>query len=140
MSLAVFLLAWQGVFAFSGVQPRRWSEGRQERSPAFSAVLDNRSGQDLAEGRFLVRVHCAEGGTRAYTIVLRDLLRGPQGVEVTAYNSIGAVQACDGAVEVMSLGATPYDAAASPAFALFGCSVQEGGGARSSDLEGILDY
>lgn len=133
------LFLWQGLH-FSDVRAWRWSEGRGEFIPALSAEVDNRSGQDYAAVRLLVRVRCAEGGAREYQVQVRDVLLGRQRVEATAYDAIGAVKHCEGAAEIGVLEATPFPAGQRPAFAVFGFSMLMPDGRVSTDLEGILDY
>lgn len=140
MSVLVFALLWQSGFVFSELRPWRWSEGRGEFIPALTAVLDNQTGQDYATARFLVRIHCEGGGEREYRVVLREILMGRQEVEVTAYDSIGAVSHCPGQAEVVPLDLKPFAAQERPAFVVFGFSRQSPGQADSTDLEGILDY
>ena len=140
--MILFVLAWlaQPAFQFSAVQPWRWSEGRGEFIPALAAGLDNRSGQDFLSVRLLVRVACKDGSRREYSVAARDILAGPQRLDVTAYDSIGKVSWCDGAPEVIPLEAVPYPPQERPAFLLFGFSRLGRDGRSSSDLEGILDY
>ena len=140
MILPVLPLLLQSGFAFSEVRPWRWSEGRGEFIPALSAVLDNRTGQDFATARFLVRVRCNGGGTREYPVLLRDVLAGRQKVETTAHDAIGAVVPCEGASEVVPLETSPYPPQQRPAFVVFGFSALRPGQPPSTDLEGILDY
>lgn len=140
MILPVLALLLQSGFVFSEIRPWRWSEGRGEFIPALSAVLDNRTGQDFATARFLVRVRCSSGGTREYAVLLRDVLMGRQRVEATAYDAIGVVESCDGESEVVSLEVSPYAPQERPAFVVFGFSVQRPGQPPSTSLEGILDY
>jgi hypothetical protein len=137
--LALFL-SWQAGFVFSGIQPWRWSEGRGEYIPALSAVLDNSSGQDFATARFLVRVHCQQGGVREYPVLLRDVLMGRQQVEFTAYDSIGSVFWCPGPAEIVPVEAVPYPEQERPAFVVFGFRRFHGGERVPTALEGILDY
>jgi hypothetical protein len=137
--LALFL-SWQAGFVFSGIQPWRWSEGRGEYIPALSAVLDNSTGQDFATARFLVRVHCQQGGVREYPVLLRDVLMGRQQVEYTAYDSIGSVSWCPGPAEIVPVEAVPYPEQERPAFVVFGFRRRSGGERVPSALEGILDY
>jgi hypothetical protein len=141
MTFPAFLMLLQAGFVFSEIQPWRWSEGRGEFIPALSAVLDNRTGQDFLSVRFLVRVRCAEGGAvRDYPVLLRDILMGPQRVDATAFEAIGALSYCSGAPEIIALETTPYPEQQRPAFLLFGFSRQDPAGKVSTDLEGILDY
>lgn len=142
MTLAALalLLAAAPVFRFENVQPWRFSEGRQENIPALSATLDNLSGDDWAEARFRVTVACRAGGSRQYSVLLRDLLLGPQHVEATAFDAIGNVEACDGAASVDFLDGRRYDDASRPSYAVFGFSYQAGDDPASGGLAGILDY
>lgn len=140
MTFFALALLWQSGFVFSDVLPWRWSEGRGEFIPALTAVLDNRTGQDFATARFLVRVHCEGGGVREYPVLLRDVLMGRQQVEITAYDSIDSVSYCPGTPEVVPLDSAPYSGQQRPAFVVFGFSLQNRGAADSTDLEGILDY
>lgn len=140
MTFLALALLWQSGFAFSEVRPWRWSEGRGEFIPALAAVLDNQTGQDYTTARFLVRVHCDGGGVREYPVLLHEVLMGRQTVEVTAYDSIGAVAHCPGTAEVLPLQLTPYAAQEQPAFVVFGFSHRRPGQPVSTDLEGILDY
>ncbi|GEM_PF-2396937 len=140
MLYALWLLA-APLFHFEDVRPWRWSEGRQERIPALSASLDNQSGDDWAEARFLVRVNCSNGGTREYNILLRDVLLGTQKVEVTAFDSIGVVEACEGTPEIDFVSGRKYDDDKRPSYILLGFSMQYGDDDPPSlHLEGILDY
>lgn len=140
MTIVALALLWQSGFFFSEVRPWRWSEGRGEFIPALTAVLDNQTGQDFATARFLVRVHCSGGGMREYPVLLRDVLRGRQQVEITAYDSIGSVSYCPGTPEVVPLDSVPYSGQQRPAFVVFGFSRRNTGGEVSTDLAGILDY
>lgn len=140
MNFLFLALLWQSGFFFSEVRPWRWSEGRGEFIPALTAELDNRTGQDYAAARFLVRVHCDDGGTREYSVLLREILLGRQEVEVTAYDSIGAVSHCPGTAEVVPLDLTPFAGQERPAFVVFGFTRQSPAQQVSTELEGILDY
>lgn len=133
------LFLWQGLH-FSDVRAWRWSEGRGEFIPALSAEVDNRSGQDYAAVRLLVRVRCDGGGAREYQVQVRDVLLGRQRVEATAYDAIGAVKHCEGPAEIAALEAEPFPEAQRPAFAVFGFSMRLPDGRISTELEGILDY
>jgi hypothetical protein len=142
MSLAALalLLAASPAFRFDAVQPWRWSEGRQEMIPSLSATLHNLSGDDWAEARFRVTVACSQGGTRSYTVLLRDILLGSQTVQATAFDAIGSLEACAGEPSVEFLNGRKYDDASRPSYILLGFSYQEDDGPVSSDLAGILDY
>lgn len=142
MSLAALalLLTASPAFRFDAVQPWRWSDGRQEKIPALSATIENLSGDDWAEARFRVTVACRQGGTRSYTVLLRDILLGSQSVQATAFDAIGNVEACDGEPSVEFLEGRKYDDASRPSYILFGFSYQVEDGPVSGDLAGILDY
>ncbi len=140
MILPALALLLQSGFVFTEVQPWRWSQGRGEFIPALSATLDNRAGDDFAEVRFLVRVRCAAGGVREYSVLLRDVLLGRQRIEATAYDAIGQVEHCDGPAEILPLRAVPYPPGQRPAFVVFGFSLSRPGEPPSPDLEGIRDY
>ncbi len=140
MTILALALLLQSGFVFSEARPWRWSEGRGEFIPALTAVLDNQTGQDFATARFRIRVHCEGGGVREYPVLLREVLMGRQTVEVTAYDSIGAVSYCPGTPEIAPLELTPYPAQERPAFVVFGFSRQRPGQPVSTDLEGILNY
>lgn len=142
MNLAALalLLAASPAFRFENVQPWRWSDGRQERIPALSATIENLSGDDWAEARFKVTVACSQGGSREYTVLLRDVLLGSQQVQATAFDAIGSVEACEGPAAVEFTGGRKYEEGQRPAYVLFGFSYREGDGPASGDLAGILDY
>jgi len=133
-------LLFQGGLAFSDIHAWRWSEGRGEFIPALSATADNRSGEDFASALLEVRVRCADGTTRRYRVLVRDLLLGRQPVEQTAWDAIGSVSYCEGQAEVVALELKPYAPQQRPAFAVFGFSAKHPDGRTTTDLEGILDY
>ncbi len=139
-AILALLLAAAPAFRFDAVQPWRWSDGRQENIPALSATLENLSGDDWAEARFRVNVACRQGGTRSYTVLLRDILLGAQRVEATAFDAIGSVEPCDGQPSVEFLDGRQYDDASRPSYILLGFSYQQDDGPLSADLAGILDY
>lgn len=139
-AVLALLLAAAPAFRFEAVQPWRWSEGRQEKIPALSATLQNLSGDDWAEARFRVSVACRQGGSRHYTVLLRDILLGPQPVQATAFDAIGSVEACDGEPSVEFIDGRRYDDASRPSYVLFGFSYQREDALPSTELAGILDY
>lgn len=140
MIFPILALLFQSGISFSDVRPWRWSEGRGEYIPALSAHVDNRTGQDFASARLRVRIRCRDGEVREYSVLAREILMGQQRVEVTAFDSIGAVSWCDGAAEVEPVELIPYPAETRPGFIVFGFSWSGPDQAVSTDLVGVLDY
>jgi hypothetical protein len=134
------LLFGAGSFVFTEVQAWKWNEGRQEKIPALSATLDNQTGKDWSEARFAVKVACSGGGERRYEITPRNIVPGRQAVRETAFDTIGAVEACDGAASVEFVGGVETPEAQRPAYAVIGFAIEHGDGPGTNGLEGILDY
>lgn len=127
----------EGDFRFTDVHIWRYSEGRGERIPAFSAALENRTGKEWTEARFRVHALCAEG-ERVYDLKLANVRRGAQKVNETIFNSIGVLAACEEKeVRVEFAGGTP---AAPASYVVLGFAQEFQGSGWTTALEGILDH
>lgn len=129
-----------GSFVFTEVQAFRWSDGRQAEIPAFSARLENRTGEDWEVARFRVTAHCGTG-ERAYDIALRNLDPEPRPVEFTAYDAIGALTACKpDSVSIAFLDGQPLAPERRSSYLVFGFTAENPDGTFQTALAGILDH
>jgi hypothetical protein len=126
-------------FSLRGLSAWRFSEGRQELIPEFSAAIDNRTGEDWAEARFRVRVACLDGSERSYEVRVGRLEPGEQSVRVTAWDAIGQVQSCEGAVRAEFIAGRVLAPAERPSYLVLAFSYRDGEPQPSSELEGISD-
>jgi hypothetical protein len=137
--LALLAPAPAAPFEFTEVNVWKWSEGRQERIPALTAILDNRSGEDWESARVRVSVACSDG-ERSYQVTLRLIDPGVQRVEAVAFDAIGTVQPCDGQARVEFVEGAPVPRDKRYSYLVVGFAFEAGEGEPSKDLEGILDH
>ena len=129
-----------GSFVFTDAKAFRWSEGRQEEIPAFSATVENQTGEDWEEARFLIRAHCGTA-ERSYEVTLHNLDPEPKRVEETAYSAIGVIAACKpDSLDIQFLSGKKLPAERKSSYLVFGFTTEALDGSFQTSLEGIMDH